>query len=388
MGQKKKKPKKECFRKSLVFLLVSMLTFPLIPTTGFSESTHDLSTISKQKTYKCTINENGSILENEKSTIPNKVTPVNIEESEDDKKKDKNKEEPKNYEVKPTAKVESTSNVTPVTIGFQLSFLKLGFSLECWPTEENHSTPDQTPPISSHTKSNPESTTTAKEKAGQNVKVPGDLLDLKDWYLTLPSGDKGDPENIQQPELQTFTNDKYFHLTEERDGIVFRAPVGGVTTKNSNYPRSELREMSGKEKASWSNKSGRHVLELTQAITEKPVAKPDVVTAQIHGGDDDVMQIKLVGNSLGVYYNDGKKHEVIDPNYQLGKKYNLKIVAENGRIIVTYNGGNDEKKIELEESGSSWYFKVGAYTQSNEKKGDKPGAVGEVVVYKMKLEHS
>ncbi len=44
------------------------------------------------------------------------------------------------------------------------------------------------------------------------------------------------------------------------DGVQFRAPVDGVTTSGSSYPRSELREMtdSGSSEASWSSTSGTH----------------------------------------------------------------------------------------------------------------------------------
>ena len=33
--------------------------------------------------------------------------------------------------------------------------------------------------------------------------VPGDLLDLADWYLTLPTGKQGDPDTVENPELAT-----------------------------------------------------------------------------------------------------------------------------------------------------------------------------------------
>ena len=33
------------------------------------------------------------------------------------------------------------------------------------------------------------------------------------------------------------------------------------------------------------------------------------------------------------------------------------------------------------------YFKAGCYTQSNESKGDKPESYGEVVIYKLVVEH-
>ena len=77
---------------------------------------------------------------------------------------------------------------------------------------------------------------------------PGDLLDLGNWFLTLPVGPAGDPDSIDQPELLDYRSE-WFDLTPDGTGVVFRAPAGGVTTKNSKYPRSELREMNGEEKA-------------------------------------------------------------------------------------------------------------------------------------------
>ena len=123
--------------------------------------------------------------------------------------------------------------------------------------------------------------------------------------------------------------------------MVFSARADGVTTKNSHYPRSELREMNGSEKASWSNTSGSHTLDVCEAITKTPTAKPEVVAAQIHDGSDDVMQIRLEGKTLMVQYNDGKTETVIDPNYVLGTPYNVRIVAEGGKVDVLYNGAEE-----------------------------------------------
>ena len=167
--------------------------------------------------------------------------------------------------------------------------------------------------------------------------------------------------------------------------MVFSANGDGVTTKNSHYPRSELREMNGSEKAAWSNTSGTHTLDVCEAITKVPSAKPHVVAAQIHDGNDDVMQIRLEGQKLMVQYNDGKSNVVIDPNYQLGTPYNVRIVAANSKVDVLYNG---EKKAELPLSGSGWYWKVGAYVQSNSSKGDGAGSVGEVTVYSLNCVHA
>ena len=70
---------------------------------------------------------------------------------------------------------------------------------------------------------------------------------------------------------------------------------------------------------------------------------------------------------------------------QLGTPFDTRIVAANGKVDVLYNG---EKKAELPLSGSGWYWKVGAYVQSNGSTGDGAGSTGEVVVYKADISHS
>ncbi len=213
---------------------------------------------------------------------------------------------------------------------------------------------------------------------------PGDLIDLDNWFLTLPIGPEGDPDSIDQPELLDYRSE-WFDLTPDAAGVVFRAPAGGVTTKNSKYPRSELREMNGEEKAAWSNTEGTHTLETRQAITELPRTKPEVVSAQIHDGGDDVLQIRLERSTLVAQYADGKEQIVIDPDYQLGTPFDLRVVAADGRITVFYDG---EQRAEIERSGSSWYWKIGAYTQSNLERGDDTEAAGVVVVYSLSIEHT
>ena len=167
--------------------------------------------------------------------------------------------------------------------------------------------------------------------------------------------------------------------------MVFTAPVDGVTTRNSCYPRSELREMNGEQEASWSNGSGTHTLRATEAVTELPPSKPELVTAQIHGGDDDIMQIRLEGRHLMVQYDDGAKQVTLDSDYQLGTPYDIEIVAAENSVQVGYNG---EQKADLPLSGSTWYFKAGAYVQSNPSKGDARPAAGQVIIYSLEVDHT
>jgi hypothetical protein len=209
--------------------------------------------------------------------------------------------------------------------------------------------------------------------------LPSHLLDLSGWKLTLPTGQQGRPTEIGDPQLADFTDD-FFRLNDTRNGVAFRANAGGVTTSGSHYPRSELREMNGAQKAAWSSADGTHTLDVCEAITRTPVAKPEVVSAQIHDDQDDVLQIRLDGNVLSAQYDDGKGRAVLDPAYRLGTPFRTKIVVTADGIAVSYNGVH---KADIKKSGTGWYWKVGAYVQSNTSKGDSPDAVGEVVVYSL-----
>ena len=217
----------------------------------------------------------------------------------------------------------------------------------------------------------------------QRARSVADVVDPAQWYLTLPTGKAGDPETVDGAELTTLSNPA-FRFDRRRGGVQFRATAGGVTTKNSDYPRSELREEVGGEHAAWSNTSGTHTLDVCQAVTELPEAKPHVVTAQIHDSESDVMQVRLEGAKLMVRYADGKKDFVLDPAYELGTPYAVRIQAAEGRIAVSYNG---KEMGTIDQSGSGWYFKTGAYLQSNTDKGDAADAAGTVELYSAVVHH-
>jgi poly(beta-D-mannuronate) lyase len=212
------------------------------------------------------------------------------------------------------------------------------------------------------------------------------VLDLTNWKLTLPidTPHAGSPDEIRQPELATFADAAYFHVAGS--AVVFTAPIQGATTSGSGYPRSELREMAngGKDNASWSSTSGSHSMTVTEAITHTPVVKPHVVAAQIHDASDDVVMVRLEGKHLFVEH-DGTNLGDLDVNYQLGAYFTVRITATGGQVTVDYNG---VPKVHYQAAGSGWYFKAGAYTQSNLSKGDAAGAYGEVAIKGLTVTHS
>ena len=219
---------------------------------------------------------------------------------------------------------------------------------------------------------------------------PSEVLDLSNWKHTLPTGSSKKPKEIKQTELNTYSDNAYFYSNKNCDGVTFRAPVNGVTTSGSGYPRSELREMSnnGKDMANWSTKSGTHTMYIDQAITAVPKNKKHVVAGQVHDSEDDVIVIRLEYPKLFVDIN-GKAGPTLDPNYTLGKRFTVQFLATEGKIKVFYNGGKDPVYT-LNKSGEGNYFKAGAYTQSNcskEKLCDKSN-YGEVVIYDLEVKHS
>jgi hypothetical protein len=214
--------------------------------------------------------------------------------------------------------------------------------------------------------------------------TPALVLDLSNWKLTLPTPDtRGDPLEIEQPELATFS-DENFRVTGR--SVTFTAPVTGATTPGSKYPRSELREMTngGRSPASWSSTSGTHVMEIVQLISQLPGKKQELVAGQIHDAEDDVVMIRLEDEDLFVEH-DGERLADLATNYILGSTFVVRIEASDGHIRVSYNG---ELKLDYPFEGSGLYFKAGVYTQSNADNNEPPGSIGQVVISRLQVTHS
>jgi len=224
-----------------------------------------------------------------------------------------------------------------------------------------------------------------------NVTFPAKVIDLSSWKVTLPVVKKGaeNAAEIKPPKISTFSDPQYFFtdVTSENPVVVFRAPCGGATTKNSKYPRCELREMSkdGKSRASWSTDDQElHTLTMRAAITHIPNVKKHVVCAQIHDSKNDLIMIRLEGKHLFIERNPFEDVS-IDKNYKLGTPFDLKIQAGTGKVKVWYN---EDQKMDWVKSTNGCYFKAGCYTQSNPQKGDKPDSYGEVQIHQLTVKHS
>lgn len=218
--------------------------------------------------------------------------------------------------------------------------------------------------------------------------TPGRILDLRSWRLTLPIEDERRPDvpqEVNQPELDGFTEEGIFFTRE--GGVVFRAHCGGVTTKGSNYPRCELREMvaGGRkpQRAGWATTDTMpHRLEMRVSITHTPSEKPHVVCAQIHDAEDDLIMVRLEGKKLFVEH-ESDRIAWLERNYRLGTPFDLGIEASNGEVQISYN---EQVVLTWSKEAAGCYFKAGCYTQSNPEKGDDSTDYGEVVIYELDIE--
>ncbi|GAB3938384.1 polysaccharide lyase family 7 protein [Kribbella albertanoniae] len=220
--------------------------------------------------------------------------------------------------------------------------------------------------------------------------TPGDVLNLANWKLQLPVDDPNQSGTqvleISQPRLAGYELNPWFIDQPNCNGVRFRNAVNGVTTPNTTYARSELREMRNGSGASWSSTSGVHTMIIDQAITHRPNTKPQVVAGQIHNGND-MATFRLDGSSLYVTDENNTRYKLVDGNYTLGKRFQAKFVVSNGSIKAYYN---NMLQATIPKSFTGGYFKAGVYTQANCTNSSpcETSNYGETIVYNLTVTHS
>lgn len=280
---------------------------------------------------------------------------------------------------------EYTGAITTKTADFDSSGTVTLADFEIWRKGYFSATPS--PSVTSGVSITPQPTVVT------NCTHPGQLIDLTNWKITLPIGSSS-PTEIKQPQLATYSIDPWFKVKPDCSGVLFRAHTSSpVTTSNSNYPRSELREMTnnGVDLAAWPTTSGTHTMFIDQAILSVPKGKRHLVAGQIHDSSSDLIVIRLEYPKLFVDIG-GTEGPTLDPAYTLGKRFTAKFEASGGKVNIYYNGGTTPAYT-LTSSSSKNYFKAGAYPQSNCTRETEYGSTcaddnyGEVVIYKLTIEH-
>ncbi|AGZ44762.1 polysaccharide lyase family 7 protein [Actinoplanes friuliensis] len=217
---------------------------------------------------------------------------------------------------------------------------------------------------------------TPPPSSGLNPAVaPGGNFNLGIWQLQLPVGSPGSPTTIPSSQLKGangYVNPTYF-FTDKTDGsMTFWAPEKGVTTPNSKYARSELREMNANGSAADWKLAGSHKLNATLRI---PNVTKNVCVGQIHlgsGGPSTKPLVELYYRPNGDIYlgtensPDGGQtlHKV--GNVPLGTKWSYTIAVSGGnKINLTVNGSTTSYSIPSSFNPYGMYFKAGSYNQSS-----------------------
>ncbi|MEU6052620.1 polysaccharide lyase family 7 protein [Streptomyces xanthochromogenes] len=224
--------------------------------------------------------------------------------------------------------------------------------------------------------------------------APGGNFDLSVWELQEPVGSPGSPTTIPSSRLQGANGfqDSYFY-TDTRDGaMTFWAPEKGVTTPNSNYARSELREMNRDgSPANWSL-SGSHRLDATLRVVS---VTSNVCVGQIHlgtGGSSTKPLVELYYRASGDIVlgtenspSGGQTTHTVG-HVAVGKTWSYTIAVSGGHTVdLTVNGSTTHYAIPSSFDGYRQYFKAGSYNQSSSSSTTK-GA--RVAFYGLGVSHS
>ena len=203
--------------------------------------------------------------------------------------------------------------------------------------------------------------------------APGGNFNLSVWELQEPVGSPGSPTTIPSSRLQGSNGyqDAYFY-TGTDGAMTFWAPENGVHTANSNYPRSELREVnSNGSLADWAL-PGVHQLQATLRVVS---VTSHVCVGQIHlgtGGSSTKPLVELYYFANGSIELGSEKSpsggQTLHPitNVPLGTKWSYTITVSGGNTVnLTVNGSTTHYAIPSSFDTYNMYFKAGSYNQSS-----------------------
>jgi alginate lyase len=241
----------------------------------------------------------------------------------------------------------------------------------------------------------PASAATAVAPALSATVAPGGNFDLSRWELQLPIGSPGSPTTISPAKLEGsngFT-DQYFFTNTTDGSMSFWDPENGVKTPNSNFARSELREMNTNGTAAAWSIPGTHTL----TATVKATLIPDhVAVGQIHLGENsgstkpllELFYYKNGDIKMAIEQTPAGGNEVLHTvgNVPLGAKWNYVIgLSGSNTISLKLNGTNHTWPLPSSFNGFTMYFKAGDYDQSS---GSSSTIGAKVQFYALTIKHS
>lgn len=221
---------------------------------------------------------------------------------------------------------------------------------------------------------------------------PSKNFDLSVWSLTLPIGAVGNPTIIPSAQLVAGYTSAYF-FTGSDGAMVFWAPVTGVTTSGSKFPRSELREDQNGSKYNWSLGAGTSTLTASVAVDTLPPSNK-IVVGQIHGtGVTDLPLIELaykagqiVAEVIANPNVNTQVDTVVGSGIGVGTVFDYSIQTTPGSMLVVSVNGKVgySQVVDASWSTQQFYFKAGDYVQDNTGTSTQGG---QVSFYALSIAH-
>jgi len=216
---------------------------------------------------------------------------------------------------------------------------------------------------------------------------PGLSIDLDGWKVTLPvAGKKGHAANITPAVLAPPW------LVQQSDGSLrFWAPVCGVTTPNSDHPRTELDSLSGFT----AGNSGPQALTASLAVSQVPSVGGDIIVGQIHGSDDissvPFVMLRYSAGQLRVVVKKSQSGASSDKfpllsRIPLGGWFEYSISDNgDGTLTVTASHGPDSQHVTVPIPpafrGATVRFQAGNYQQGVSDPSGCTGLDGAMVTF-------
>jgi hypothetical protein len=234
-----------------------------------------------------------------------------------------------------------------------------------------------TPDPTASATATPTPTAAPSSPAGLNPGVaPGGNFNLANWELDLPLPSGNSVKIIQPSQLvgsSGFT-DSYFYTAAD-GGMAFFVPENGAHTPNSNYPRSELRELSfDGSNANWPM-TGTNVMTATLKVVN---VTDHTVVGQVHIGS--ALQSGLASSTKPLlelyYYANGKLVMGLEKSpsgsqtdytigtVPVGTVFRYSIEVSGDTITIGLNGANQTFTASPNFNGYGMYFKAGNYLQT------------------------
>jgi hypothetical protein len=223
--------------------------------------------------------------------------------------------------------------------------------------------------------------------------APGGNFNLSLWELQEPIGSPGSPNTILPAQLEGSNGyqDSYFYTDSSDGAMTFWDPENGVTTPNSNFSRSELREMTSSGAAANWFAPGTHTLSATLKVTQVP---SNVCVGQIHlgsgGSTKPLLELFYTSSGaikIGIEQTPAGGNEILYNvgNVPVGTKWSYVIGLSGSTISLVINGGATQTWTASSTfNGYGMYFKAGDYDQTS---GSSSSVGARVGFYALSIHH-